>query len=56
MSRTVSLPAAIGVHLILEGRITATGVLRPVTSDIYNPVLDELATLGIECREATEVY
>ena len=54
MSRTVSLPAAIAARRILEGEITATGVLRPVTADIYNPVLDELAELGIECRESTE--
>ncbi len=56
MSRTVSLPAAIGVHMILQGKITETGVLRPVTANIYNPVLDELANLGIECKENTETY
>jgi saccharopine dehydrogenase (NADP+, L-glutamate forming) len=56
MSRTVSLPAAIGVHMMLTGKITTPGVLRPVTPEIYNPVLDELATLGIECKEATESY
>jgi len=54
MSRTVSLPAAIGAHMILEGKITAPGVLVPVTPDIYNPVLDELATMSIECKERTE--
>ncbi len=56
MSRTVSLPAAIGVHLILEGRIGTTGVLRPVAPEVYNPVLDELETLGIRCQESTESY
>ena len=56
MSRTVSLPAAVGVHMILQGKITTPGVLRPVTPEIYNPVLDELATLDIECKEHTEVY
>ena len=54
MSRTVSLPAAIGVHMILNGRITDAGVLRPVQPGIYNPVLDELETLNIACRERTE--
>jgi saccharopine dehydrogenase (NADP+, L-glutamate forming)/spermidine synthase len=54
MSRTVSLPAAIGARLILEGEITAKGVLRPVTPDIYDPVLDELVELGIETQETTE--
>jgi saccharopine dehydrogenase (NADP+, L-glutamate forming) len=56
MSRTVSLPAAIGAHMILAGKITETGVLRPVLPGIYNPVLDELATLDIACEEHTETY
>jgi len=56
MSRTVSLPAAIGVHLILTGQIRTVGVLRPVAPDIYNPVLIELATLKISCDERTEAY
>jgi saccharopine dehydrogenase-like NADP-dependent oxidoreductase len=56
MSRTVSLPAAIGVKMILTGRIKATGVLRPVTPDIYDPVLDELAALNIAFQEKTEAF
>jgi saccharopine dehydrogenase-like NADP-dependent oxidoreductase len=56
MSRTVSLPAAIGVDMILTGKIKQTGVLRPVTSDIYNPVLDELATLKISCEEKAQPF
>ena len=56
MSRTVGLPAAIGVDLILTGRIRTSGVLRPTASEIYNPVLDELAMLGIASREKTEVF
>jgi saccharopine dehydrogenase-like NADP-dependent oxidoreductase len=51
MSRTVGLPAAIGARLILEGRIRETGVRVPVTPDIYNPILDELAGLGIRFKE-----
>ena len=54
MSRTVSLPAAIGVRRILEGEITARGVLRPVAAEVYEPVLEELEELGIECRETVE--
>lgn len=52
MARTVSLPAAIAARLVLEGSITATGVQIPVAPEIYNPVLDELARLGIECKES----
>ena len=51
MSRTVSLPAAIGARLILEGKLTATGVRIPVDPDIYNPILNELENMGIVCKE-----
>ncbi len=54
MSRTVSLPAAIAVKLILDGRIDEKGVKIPVIPEIYNPVLDELEKLGIVCKEKTE--
>ena len=56
MSRTVSLPAAIAARLILEGKITSRGVLRPVIPEIYNPILDELANLNIVCAEEKTVY
>jgi saccharopine dehydrogenase (NADP+, L-glutamate forming) len=56
MSRTVSLPAAIGAQLILTGAVRTPGVIRPVTEDVYKPVLDELAAMKIECREKTEAY
>jgi saccharopine dehydrogenase-like protein len=55
MARTVSLPLAIGVKLILDGVITQTGVLRPISPDVYNPVLQELEELGIVCEENTEI-
>jgi saccharopine dehydrogenase-like NADP-dependent oxidoreductase len=51
ISRTVAMPAAIAVRMILENKISATGVIRPVIPQIYNPVLDELKTLGIEMKE-----
>jgi saccharopine dehydrogenase-like NADP-dependent oxidoreductase len=56
MARTVSLPAAIAAGLILKGRIAQRGVLRPVTPEIYDPVLDELAALDIVCRDETTTY
>ena len=55
MARTVSLPLAIASRMILEGRITAAGVLRPTGAEIYQPVLAELAELGIVFEESTEV-
>jgi saccharopine dehydrogenase-like NADP-dependent oxidoreductase len=51
IARTVALPAAIAVRMILEKRIAVKGVCRPVVPQIYNPVLDELKTLGVEMKE-----
>ena len=52
MARTVSLPAAIGARMILEGRVRLRGVQIPVIPDIYEPVLAELETLGIAFEES----
>ena len=46
MSRAVSLPAAIASRLILEGAIRSKGVLKPITEEIYKPVLAELIENG----------
>jgi len=51
MARTVSLPLAIGVKLMADEKITKKGVLIPLTSDIYNPVLAELENLDIKMVE-----
>jgi saccharopine dehydrogenase-like NADP-dependent oxidoreductase len=51
IARTVALPAAVAVKMILDDRIDAKGVCRPVIPGIYNPVLDELKKLGIEMKE-----
>jgi saccharopine dehydrogenase (NADP+, L-glutamate forming) len=37
--------------MILEKKIDVKGVHRPVIPQIYNPVLNELKTLGIEMKE-----
>jgi saccharopine dehydrogenase-like NADP-dependent oxidoreductase len=54
MARTVSLPVAIASRLLLEGKITQRGVVAPVEPGVYNPILDELETLGIRCEERME--
>ena len=51
VARTVALPAAISVLMILENKITIKGVYRPVLPDIYNPVLDELEKIDIKMIE-----
>jgi len=52
MARTVSLPAAIGARMVLEGQIQLRGVHIPIEPNIYNPVLDELVKLGIAFSES----
>ena len=51
MSRTVGYPVGIATSLIAEGRISRTGVLRPVSAEIYTPVLAECERLGIHFKE-----
>lgn len=51
VARTVAIPAAIAVRLILEGKIDLKGVYRPVIPEIYEPVLDELENNGIKLKE-----
>jgi len=48
IARTVALPAAIGVEMILTGKINAKGVHIPVIPEIYNPVLDQLENMNIK--------
>ena len=52
MAKTVGLPLAIGVKLILENKISKKGVLAPVFEDIYLPVLEELKSFGIDFIES----
>ena len=54
MSRTVSLPTAVAARLILEGKFTIPGVWVPVIPELYNPILNELETLGIRCEEQSK--
>ena len=54
ISRTVALPAAIAVKMILEEKIRIKGVYIPVIPEIYNPILDELEEMNIIFKEKTE--
>jgi len=51
IARTVGLPAGIAVKMILNGKISETGVHIPISKNIYEPVLNELQTLGIAMKE-----
>lgn len=47
MARTVSLPLAVAIRALIEGRISKRGVVRPIDREIYAPILNEVADLGI---------
>ncbi|MBX7203947.1 MAG: saccharopine dehydrogenase NADP-binding domain-containing protein [Bacteroidia bacterium] len=51
MAKTVGLPMAIAVKLILQNKISARGVVIPLTKEFYNPVLKELKKYGVEFCE-----
>ena len=47
MAKTVGLPVGIATLKILNKEITTPGVLRPITKEVYEPILKELAQNGI---------
>ena len=51
MAKTVGLPVAIAVKLILNGEISSIGVKIPTTKDIYIPILKELSENGLIFKE-----
>jgi hypothetical protein len=56
MAATVSLPLAIAALRVLDGSTRSRGVIGPsADSEIYRPVLEELASLGIVMKEETRV-
>ncbi|KAJ2372240.1 saccharopine dehydrogenase (NADP+, L-glutamate-forming) [Coemansia sp. RSA 2607] len=53
MAKTVGVPCGIATQLILDGKITATGVVAPMTPEIYQPIMDLLPSEGINAVEET---
>jgi len=53
MSRTVGLPTAAAVRLLLDGELPLTGCHIPTHPSIYEPVLRELAAAGLAFTEST---
>ena len=51
MAKTVGLPLAITAKLILQGKISARGVIIPTIKEIYEPVLAELENEGVRFEE-----
>eukprot|EP01064_Diplonema_japonicum_P018730 TRINITY_DN2741_c1_g1_i1.p1 TRINITY_DN2741_c1_g1~~TRINITY_DN2741_c1_g1_i1.p1 ORF type:complete len:957 (+),score=318.36 TRINITY_DN2741_c1_g1_i1:43-2913(+) len=54
-AKTVGLPVGIGAQLVLDGVITQPGIVRPITEDVYSPVLRELSRLGVRMNETQTV-
>jgi saccharopine dehydrogenase-like NADP-dependent oxidoreductase len=51
MSDTVGLPVAIAAKMILSNKINRTGVLLPIESEIYSPILKEMESFGVHFKE-----
>ena len=56
MAKTVGLPVAIAALKILNGEIKTPGVQRPITKEVYNPILKELENYGIKFKEKDVPY
>ncbi len=56
MAKTVGLPVAIATLLILNKKITTTGVQLPITKEVYLPILKELEEYGVFFSEQKAPY
>ncbi len=56
MAKTVGLPVAIATRMILNGKISASGVKAPISKEVYQPVLNELEEYGIRFTEREDTY
>lgn len=54
MAKTVGLPAGMAAKLLLQGRMNRPGVIIPIYPDIYEPILAELKSYGIDFLEEEE--
>ncbi len=53
MAKTVGLPLGIAAKLLMLGKIKSRGVVIPTTPEFYDPILNELESLGIKLVEST---
>jgi saccharopine dehydrogenase-like NADP-dependent oxidoreductase len=56
MAKTVGLPVAIATLKILNGEIKTPGVQRPISKEVYEPILKELEQYGIVFKEEKVTY
>jgi saccharopine dehydrogenase-like NADP-dependent oxidoreductase len=56
MAKTVGLPVAIAALKIVKGEIKTPGVQLPISKEVYEPILKELAENGIAFKEKNTTY
>ncbi|MFD2698437.1 saccharopine dehydrogenase family protein [Mesonia sediminis] len=56
MAKTVGLPVGIATLKILNKEIKTPGVLRPISQEVYEPILKELEDFGIVFKEKEVPY
>lgn len=56
MAKTVGLPVAMAAIKILNKEITTPGVQRPISKEVYEPILEELTKYGITFKENFTEY
>lgn len=54
MAKTVGYPAAVATDMILKGEIKERGVIAPMSSEIYTPMLKKLYDEGIKFVETVK--
>ncbi|KAL2308952.1 hypothetical protein Nmel_005129 [Mimus melanotis] len=47
MAKTVGYPTAIAAKMVLDGEITAKGMVIPLTKNVYGPILERVQAEGI---------
>ncbi|NWY40802.1 AASS protein, partial [Sylvia atricapilla] len=47
MAKTVGYPAAIAAKMVLDGEISAKGMVIPLTKNVYGPILERVRAEGI---------
>lgn len=56
MAKTVGLPVAIATLKILNKKITTPGVQIPISREVYEPILEELKSYGVNFKEYEVPY
>jgi saccharopine dehydrogenase-like NADP-dependent oxidoreductase len=56
MAKTVGLPLAIAATLLLKNKISLRGVVIPIERQLYEPIMQALAELGIAMKEWGDVH